>query len=51
METRLSSGFFLQADNMAGDLQHNARTLMLRASSPMPVLDGHDEVTSLRKQL
>ena len=36
---------------MAGDLQHNVRALMLRASSPMPVSDGHDEVASLRKQL
>ena len=42
---------FVQAGNMAGDLQHNVRALMVRASSPMPVSDGHDEVTSLRKQL
>ena len=40
-----------QAGNMAGDLQHNARALMLRASSPMPVSDGHDDVASLCKQL
>ena len=40
-----------EAGNMAGDLQHNVRALMLRASSPMPVSDGHDEVASLRKQL
>ena len=40
-----------QAGNMAGDLQHNVRVLMLRVSSPMPVSDGHDEVASLRKQL
>ena len=40
-----------QAGNMAGDLQHNVRALMVRASSPMPVSDGHDEVSSLRKQL
>ena len=36
---------------MAGDLQHNVRALMVRGSSPMPVMDGHDEVSSLRKQL
>ena len=41
----------VQTGNMAGDLQHNVRALMLRASSPMPVSDGHDEVASLRKQL
>ena len=41
----------VQAGNMAGDLQHNVRALMVRASSPMPVPDGHDEVSSLRKQL
>ena len=40
----------VQAGNMAGDLQHNVRALMVRASSPMPVLDGRDEA-SLRKQL
>ena len=40
-----------QASNMPGDLQHNVRALMLRASSPTPVSDGHDEVASLRKQL
>ena len=41
-----------QASNMAGDLQHNIRALiMVRVSSPTPVLDGHDEVPSLRKQL
>ena len=39
----------VQAGNVAGDLQHNARVLMLRASSPMPISDGHDEVASLRK--
>ena len=34
---------------MAADLQHNVRALMVRASSPMPVSDGHDviEVPSL----
>ena len=34
---------------MACDLQHNVRALMVRASSPMPVSDGHDviEVPSL----
>ena len=36
---------------MAGDLQHNVRALMVRVSSPMPVMDGHDEVSSVRKQL
>ena len=41
----------VQAGNMAGDLQPNVRALMVRASSPMPVSDGHDEVSSLRKQL
>ena len=41
----------VQAGNMAGDLQHDVRALMVRASSPMPVLDGRDEVSSLRKQL
>ena len=40
-----------QAGNMAGDLQHNVRALMVRASSPMPVSDGRDEVSSLRQQL
>ena len=40
----------VQAGNMAGDLQHNVRALMVRASSPVPVSDGHDEVSSLRKQ-
>ena len=34
-----------------GDLQHIVRELMLRASSPVPVSDGRDEVASLRKQL
>ena len=41
----------VHAGSMAGDLQHNVRTLMVRASSPTPVSDGHDEVSSLRKQL
>ena len=36
---------------MAGDLQHNVRVLMVRVSSPMPVSDGRDEVSSLRQQL
>ena len=40
-----------QAGNMAGDLQHNVRALMVRASSPMPVSDGRDEVSSLKQQL
>ena len=39
------------AGNMAGDLQHNVRALMVRAGSPMPLSDGRDEVSSLRKQL
>ena len=43
--------FSAQAGNVAGDLQHNARALMERASSPMPVSDGHDEVASPRKRL
>ena len=41
----------VQARSMAGDLQHNVRALTVRASSPMLVSDGHDEVSSLRKQL
>ena len=41
----------IQAGNMARDLQQNVRALMVRASSPVPVSDGHDEVSSLRKQL
>ena len=36
---------------MAGYLQHNLRALIIMASSPMPVMDGHDAVSSLRKQL
>ena len=36
---------------MAGDLQHNVRALMVRASSPMPVSDRRDEVCSLKQQL
>ena len=39
----------VQAGNMAGDLHHNI--VMDRASSPMPVLDGRDEVSSPRQQL
>ena len=46
-----SVGFCAPAGNMAGDPQHNVRTLMLIASSPMRVSDGHNEVASLRKQL
>ena len=41
----------IQGGNMVGDLQHNVRALMARASSPMPVMDGHYEVSSLRNQL
>ena len=41
----------IQAGNMAGDLQHNVTALMVRVSSPMPVADGRDEVSSLRQQL
>ena len=48
---QLVQWLFVQAGNMAGDLQHNVRALMLRASSPMPILDGHDEVASPRKHL
>ena len=40
-----------QAGNMAGDLQHNVRALMVRVSSPMPVSDRCDEVSSLKQQL
>ena len=36
---------------MAGDLQHNVRAVMVRASSSMPVSDRRDEVSSLRQQL
>ena len=35
---------------MAGDLQHNARALMVRASSPTPVPHGRDEVSSPKQQ-
>ena len=48
---QLLQWFSVQAGNMVGDLLHNVRALMLRASSSMPVADGHDEVASLRKQL
>ena len=41
----------VQAGNTAGDLQHNVRTLMLKANTPLPVADGHDEVARLRQQL
>ena len=42
----------VQADHMAGSLQQNVRALMVRASSPMPSLDRHqDEVARLRAQL
>ena len=42
----------VQADHMAGSLQQNARALMVRASSPMPTSDRHqDEVARLRAQL
>ena len=42
----------VQADHMAGSLQQNVRALMIRASSPMPSLDRHqDEVARLRAQL
>ena len=40
-----------QAGNMAGDLQHNVRALMVRGSSPTLVSDGRDEVPSLKQQL
>ena len=49
--THLAQWLSVQVGNMADDLQHNVRTLLLRASFPMPVLDGRDEVASLRKQL
>ena len=32
----------VQAGSMAGDLQHNVRTLMVRANSPKPISDGRD---------
>ena len=51
MDHSLSSGYLCKQVNMAGDLQHNVRALMVRASSPMPVSDGRDEVSSLKKQL
>ena len=41
----------VQTGDMAGDLQHNVRALMVRASSPMPVSDGRDEGSSLKQQL
>ena len=41
----------VRAGNMPGDLQHNVRALMVRASSPKPVSDGRDEVSSLKQQL
>ena len=50
MDRSLSSGYLCNRQ-LAGDLQHNVRALMVRASSPMPVSDGRDEVSSLRKQL
>ena len=48
---QLTQWLSVQAGNMAGDLQHNVRALMVRASSPMPVADGHDEVARLRQPL
>ena len=39
----------VQAGNMVGGLQHNVRALMVRVSYPIP--DGHDKVSSFRKQL
>ena len=50
-EGQLVQWLSVQAGNMAGDLQHNVRALMLRASSPTPVADRNDEVASLFKQL
>ena len=50
-DSQLVQWLAVQANHVAGDLQHNVRALMVRASSPMPVLDGRDEVSSLRKQL
>ena len=47
--SQLVQWWSVQTSNMAGDLQHNVRALMVKASSPMPVSDGHDEVSSLRK--
>ena len=42
----------VQADHMAGSLQQNVRALMVRASSPKPSSDRHqDEVARLRAQL
>ena len=45
---QLAQWLSVQAGNMAGDLQHNVRALMLRASSPMPVANRRDEVARLR---
>ena len=51
MVLNLCNGCLYKLVNMAGDLQHNVRALMLRASSAMPVSDGRDEAANLRKQL
>ena len=48
---QIAQGLSAQAGNIAGGLQHNVRALMVRANSPTPVSDGHDEVAGLRKQL
>ena len=48
---QLVQWFSAQAGNMAGDLQRNVRALMVRVSFPMPVLDSHYEIFSLREQL
>ena len=37
-----------QAGNVAGDLKHNVRALMVRVSFPMPVSDGRDEVSTIQ---
>ena len=43
-ESQLVQWFSVQAGNMAGGLQHNVRTLMIRVCSALPVMDGRDEV-------
>ena len=49
---QLAQWLSVQASSMFGDLQHRApRALTLRASSPMPVADGHEEVAHRRQQL
>ena len=44
MDRSLCSGYLCKQVHMACDFQHNVRALMVRASSPMPVSDGHDVI-------